>query len=255
MKKILLFIIVVWVNSVNAQIYFANLDGIAPDSTTQFLVGDGLNRAKKVTYPVLKSFLGLRVYPTKVTMVQASNNPQILRNKVIQTVDSLTYLVDWNGESVLLGSFKMGGSITNYVTITTAQTITGKKIFADTASFEKGLKSNGTINTKGLDTEGSATKAAITYKGVQSEKDTIVSTDFDFDGRYGAVGFDCTTGTKSGKMPPESQTINWFFVVRKDTDDANEVVLKTNAGVVFYTLKSKMTIVVKNKNGIWKRER
>jgi Lower baseplate protein N-terminal domain len=145
--------------------------------------------------------------------------------------------------------------LNNVVTLTTAQTITGKKRFSDTLISDKGMKSGGIIETKGLNSEGSATKAAISLKGVQSERDTIVSTDFTFDGRYGTIGFDTSSGTKNGTLPQESNTVGWFFVIRKETDDTNELRLKDSNGVVFYTIKSKMSITIKNKNGIWKREK
>lgn len=144
-------------------------------------------------------------------------------------------------------------SIDSVVTLSGLQTISGKKIFSDTITATKGIKSNGVIDTKGLNTEGSSTKAAMAVKGVQSEKDTLVSINFTLDGRYGTVGFDCTTGAKDCTFPITTGTTDWKFVVRKDDESTNELIIKTATGIEFYRLKSRMTAVFKNVNGTFRR--
>jgi hypothetical protein len=132
---------------------------------------------------------------------------------------------------------------------------TGKNTFQDSLRANKGLISGGLIDTKGVNTEGTTTKPAINIVGVQSEKDTIVATNLSLDGRYGTIGFDCSTGIKAASLPNETTTIGWYFIIRKEDDSGNDLQIKTSTGVLFYTLKSKMFVVIKNKNGIWKRER
>lgn len=130
---------------------------------------------------------------------------------------------------------------------------TGKNTFADSLTTEKGIKSGGLIDTKGLNTEGSSTTAAATLKGVQADKDTVVTTNFTIDGRYGTVGFDCTSGFKNCTFPSTSGTTDWKFIIRKDDNSANDLVIKTSSGTEFYRIKSKMTVIFKNINGTFKR--
>jgi hypothetical protein len=202
----------------------------------------------------LKKLYSAEVFPTKVVNVLPTQNAQVLRNKYVETVDSLVYFVDYTGRSILL-STSAQFFVPNVVTIDGVQTVTGKKSFSDTLNAQKGMTSGGLIDTKGVNTEGSATKAALSLKGVQSEKDTVVSTSLALDGRYGTVGFDCTSGIKEGTFPNSTATVGWYFIIRKEDISGNELVLKDANGVVFYTVKSKMVVIVKNKNGIWARER
>ncbi len=130
---------------------------------------------------------------------------------------------------------------------------TGKNTFADSLTAEKGIKSGGLIDTKGLNSEGSASTAAATLKGVQADKDTVVTTNFTLDGRYGTVGFDCTSGAKNCTFPTTATTTDWRFVVRKDDNSSNDLIIKTSTGTEFYRLKSKMTAIFKNINGTFKR--
>lgn len=139
----------------------------------------------------------------------------------------------------------------------------GKNTFADSLTAEKGINSKGLIKTKGLtsdtlittkgmNSEGSSTVAAAVLNGVQADKDTVVTSNFTLDGRYGTVGFDCTSSAKDCVFPATSGTIDWKFNVRNDTG-INDLVCKTSSGTVFYTLKSKMTVIFKNINGTFKR--
>lgn len=132
-------------------------------------------------------------------------------------------------------------------------TWTGKNTFADSLTAEKGIKSGGLIDTKGLNTEGSASIAAATLKGVQADKDTVVTTNFTIDGRYGTVGFDCTSGAKNCTFPTTSGTTDWRFIIRKDDNSTNDLIIKTFSGTEFYRIKSKMTVIFKNINGTFKR--
>lgn len=132
-------------------------------------------------------------------------------------------------------------------------TWTGKNTFSDSLTAQKGIKSGGLIDTKGLNTEGSASTAAATLKGVQADKDTVVTTNFSLDGRYGTVGFDCTSGAKNCTFPTTSGTTDWRFIIRKDDNSTNDLIVKTSSGTEFYRVKSKMTVIFKNINGTFKR--
>ena len=133
-------------------------------------------------------------------------------------------------------------------------TWTGKNTFTDSLKADKGIKSGGLIDTKGLNSEGSATKAAATLNGVQADRDTVVATNFTLNGSYGTVGFDCTGSAKNCQFPDVASTINWRFIIRKDDEIGNDLILKNSSGTEFYRLKSRMTVVFKNVNGTWKRQ-
>jgi hypothetical protein len=127
-----------------------------------------------------------------------------------------------------------------------------KNTFQDSLFAQKGMVSGGLIDTKGLNTEGSSTKAAATLKGVQADRDTVVANDFTLDGRYGTVGFNCSSAVMNCLFPATSGTVDWKFVIRNE-DGLNDLVLKTSAGVEFYRIKSRMTVIFKNVNGTFKR--
>jgi hypothetical protein len=131
---------------------------------------------------------------------------------------------------------------------------TGKNTFADSLKTDKGMISGGLIDTKGLNTEGTSTKAAANINGVQSERDTVVSANFTLSGLYKAVGFNCTSGQRDCIFPSPTNTINWIYVIRKEDNSTNDLVFKTSANVEFYRLKSKMTVVFKNVGGVWRRQ-
>lgn len=129
---------------------------------------------------------------------------------------------------------------------------TGKNTFQDSLKADKGMISGGLIDTKGLNTEGSSTKAAATLRGVQADRDTVVTSNFTLDGRYGTVGFICASGAKDCTFPSVSGTVDWKFIIRND-DGLNDLVLKTSSGTEFYRMKAKMTCVFKNVNGTFRR--
>ena len=128
----------------------------------------------------------------------------------------------------------------------TAQTINGDKTFTGK------IVVNG-ITSNGVSSNGTATTAAITTKGVVSQRDTTVNTDFTLDGNYGMVGVDCTNGSHFLTMPNESNTRNWVFQLRKEDNTTNPLILKRSDGTILYTISSKFSLSFKNKNSLWVR--
>ena len=133
-------------------------------------------------------------------------------------------------------------------------TWTGKHNFKDSITLDKGLVSKSEIKTEGLNTQGSTSKAAFTLRGVQADKDTVMVSNFILTGSHGTVGFDCNSGEKDCTFPDATLTVNWKFIIRKDDTATNDLVLKDSTGTEFYRIKSKMTVIFKNINGIWKRQ-
>jgi hypothetical protein len=149
---------------------------------------------------------------------------------------------DWSGNSwISQRSYNVDSLLTSN------NTWTGKNTFKDSLIAEGGIKS------KGVNTEGASGKAALALKGVQSDRDTVVNQNYTIDGSYGIIGFDCTTGQLNGSMLNDAQTFDWKFIIKKEDDSPNFLVLKNAQGIPFYTIKSRMTIIIKNKNGVWKR--
>ena len=128
------------------------------------------------------------------------------------------------------------------------QSFYGNKSFNDSVAVNKNLSVNGGINTK-----GSASIASFTAKGVLSQNDTIVSTNFTLDGNFGAVGVNCTNSANSITLPGVANTYGWIFHIRKEDDSTNSLYVKDISGAVLYTLMSRFSISYKNENGIWKK--
>ncbi len=218
---------------------------------------------------------GFGIYEEPVLLVSKKDNPYYLRNRIVTDYRGWVYAVDYYGNSkALIDSTKLsasGGSqtlylsglnlgITNgnivilpFVDTVSNQSIGGKKRFKDTLTADKGIVSNGLIDTKGVKSTGSATTAAATMNGVIAEKDTIVSTNFTLTGSYGSVGFDCTSGVKDCTLPNTTGTTDWVFAIRKEDNTTNTLRIKDSTGTVIYTLYSKISITFKNKSGTWKR--
>ena len=122
-----------------------------------------------------------------------------------------------------------------------AQTITGDKNFT------------GKIAANGVTSNGTATMAAITTKGVLSQRDTTVNTDFILDGNYGMIGVDCSVASHILTMPSEATSLNWIFQIRKEDTTTNPLILKRADGTTLYTISSKFSLSFKNKNLSWVR--
>jgi hypothetical protein len=256
MKKIVLFLLLSSLSCwVHGQIKFSSLSEVEPNDEVKFLVGDGANNARKINYATLKTFLGIGIYPTRVVSVADMNNPTNFRNKIVQTTSGLSYAVDFMGNAVLLGSFDLTPQ--NVVTIQTAQTITGKKIFADTASFTKGLKSSGNIETKGVSTTGTSAQSAISIQGAIAEKDTIIETDnFQMNWNHGIAIVKTLTANKVIKLPPIGTKNDWNLTLKNETLDLDGYTLfiKDSNGNAIYQVTGKIIVKFKIKNLAWERE-
>jgi hypothetical protein len=230
---------------VQGQIKFSTLSEVQPQDDVKFLVGDGANNARKISYATLKTFLGIGIYPTKVVSVADMNNPTNIRNKIVQTTSGLSYAVDFMGNAVSLGSFELTPQ--NVVTIHNEQTITGRKTFADTATFSKGLKSNGLI------TEGSSLKAAASINGVQANKTEIVEANKTLDGTSNVLLVrPQSMDIELSLPPPNSSMKGWFYIVKKDNAQSFYVVIKDNSGTVLKRIYSNgMSLKAECDGSIW----
>jgi hypothetical protein len=200
-----------------------------------------------------KKLYSPEVYATKVINIFPTNNAAIFRNKMVETLDSLIYFVDYTGRSILIGSSAQF-YIPDVVTISGEQSISGKKTFADTLKAGKGLVSSGLIDTKGLNTQGSSSKAAVARRGVESSKDTTVSINYAASGAYGTVTFNCVGSDLTGTLPPyNADTEDWIIEFRKSGTAANKLTVVDTNNVLIYETSSNFSIKFKNISGQWKR--
>jgi hypothetical protein len=94
----------------------------------------------------------------------------------------------------------------------------GKNTFKDSLNAEKGLKSGGLIDTKGINTEGVASKAAITVNGVQKGKRRLITANTALDGNDFFLEVNCSIADIEILLPLNiTDTEGWHYdIVRTD---------------------------------------
>jgi len=97
-----------------------------------------------------------------------------------------------------------------------AQDIIGKKNFKDTVLAEKGIRSSGIIDTKGVISDGSSTIAAINANGVQKSATVTVTTNTTLDGTYNTIYANTTGGDITITLPSvTSNNTGWAYNIMK----------------------------------------
>lgn len=215
------------------------------------LVG-GKQLWRKITIASLNTFLGdsvkAEIYPNRVTNIFDNNNALALRNKMVQTVDSLIYFVDYKGNSILLGA--NGTAQNDAVTVGGAQTVTGKKRFADTVLADNGLKSNGLIQTKGLNTEGSLNAPAATINGVQKVKRRLITQNAGLDGNDFFLEVACQSGDITIVLPVILDSDGWVYDIKR-TDNTAFVVRFQRPDGSFIRILNRRSVTLRNSGTQW----
>lgn len=216
------------------------------------LIG-GKQTWRAITVSSLNEFFGgdsakVEIYPTRLINVLAENNALAVRNKMVRTVDSLLYFIDYKGNSILLGS--TGAAQNDAVTIGGAQTIVGKKRFSDTLLADKGLKSNGIIDTKGLNTEGGVSKPSATFNGVQKTKRRLITANTTLDGLDFSLEVVCSTSDIIINLPSIVLSDAWFYDVKR-TDDTAFVVKFLRPDGTFIRILNKRAVTLRNNGTQW----
>ena len=138
-----------------------------------------------------------------------------------------------------------------------------KNTFQDSLIAEKGLKANGlisatkgltsdsTITSKGVNTEGSTNKAAAQFKGVLSMKDTIITSNYTANGGYGRITGDCASNNIVLTLPvPSAENLGWCYELSKK--DASTFNFRITQGTLTHVIFSPNKIVrVRQKGGVW----
>ena len=99
------------------------------------------------------------------------------------------------------------------------EAIAGKKTFADTASFTRGLTANG------IKTTGTASTAASTVNGVQSKKIAEITRDTLLNGTFNICNVTLSGSNITLTLPvPNSSNIGWGYTVFKKNISAYNVI-------------------------------
>jgi hypothetical protein len=220
------------------------------------LIG-GKQTWRAITVGSLNDFVGLdsakaEVYPYRVVNVMSQNNAAGLRNRMVRTLDSLVYFIDFKGNSILLASTATtaGAMPTDAVTIGGAQSITGKKRFLDTIVADNGLRSGGVIDTKGLNTEGGVTKPSATFNGVQKTKRRLITANTVLDGLDFSLEVVCSTVDITINLPSIILSDGWFYDVKR-TDDTVFVVKFLRPDGSFIRILNKRAVTLRNNGTQW----
>jgi hypothetical protein len=124
----------------------------------------------------------------------------------------------------------------------TEQTIVGKKTFIDTV-----------IATGGVKTTGSSSKAALIRNGVESTKDTLVTSNYQMNGNHGTVTYNTITDLQALLPPYNINTLDWIIVVRKIGDSTKKLIIRDSNNLIIFEFSQQLSITLKNINGLWKK--
>lgn len=94
-----------------------------------------------------------------------------------------------------------------------------KNTFKDSLTADKGIKSGGLIDTKGLNTEGGASKSAANFNGVRKGKRRVITSNTTLDGTDFLLEIQCSTADITINTPPlTAETEGWIFdIIRTDS--------------------------------------
>jgi hypothetical protein len=131
------------------------------------------------------------------------------------------------------------------------QVFAGKKTFLGTMSAKAGINSDSTITSKGVNTEGSSTKAAAEFKGVLSMKDTLITSNYTATGAYGRITGDCSASNIVLTLPtPNASNLGWCYELSKKA--ASSFNFRVAQGSFSHVIFSPNKIVrVRQKGGFW----
>jgi hypothetical protein len=142
-------------------------------------------------------------------------------------------------------------SIDSTVGIANTQTITGKKTFADTIKATKGIKSDGLITTKGLNTEGATNKASATFNGVRKGKRRVITANTTLDGTDFFLEIECSSADIIIQTPPlTSDTEGWIFDIIR-TDNTSHVAKFQRPDGSFINILNKRAATLRNNSINW----
>lgn len=196
----------------------------------------------------------LKWYATSVIISASTPQATITNGSIIvsnertewyNTTNSVYY--KWNGT----GWESPSVNINNVVFTIGDQTIAGKKTFSDTIKATKGLKSEGEVDTKGVTTSGSSTKAATTINGVKKGKRRYIIGNTTLDGNDFFLEVACTTSDIEIICPPLSiETEGWIFDVKR-TDETTYVVKFKRPDNSYIRILSKRSAILRNNGTNW----
>lgn len=142
-------------------------------------------------------------------------------------------------------------NLDSLVNVFFAQDIIGKKNFKDTILAEKGLKSAGLIDSKGVKSDGSSTIAAINANGVQKSATVTVTTNTTLDGTYNTIYANTTGGDITITLPSvNSNNTGWAYNIMK-TSASNTLSIARPTGSTIKIVSNNFPIILKNNGVSW----
>lgn len=131
---------------------------------------------------------------------------------------------------------------------------TGKNTFADSLNAEKGMKSGGLIDTKGMKSAGSSTKAATEANGVQKDAVIELAASATLDGTYNTIVCNAISADIVLTLPSvNSENNGWRYIVSKKNASAFNVRI-TASGFNHVIISPSLPKIIKNKGGVWSVE-
>jgi hypothetical protein len=131
---------------------------------------------------------------------------------------------------------------------------TGKNTFADSLKADKGMISGGLIDTKGLNTEGSSTKAAASIKGVQKNSVIELTTNTTLDGTYNTIVGNPSSSDITFTLPTISaDNAGWMYTISKKQTASGNIRI-TGSAFNHVIISPNSPIVIRQRNGTWVAE-
>lgn len=147
--------------------------------------------------------------------------------------------------------YLVGGSSSGTNILPLNNTFTGKNNFMDSVYMNKGLRSNGLIDTKGLKSTGSSGSAATTINGVQQEAIVELTASTLLDGTYNTIIGNPLTNDITLTLPTINLTNSgWKYVIRKKQDSMYNVII-TGLDFNHVIMSPGYSITIRQQNGTW----
>ncbi len=135
--------------------------------------------------------------------------------------------------------------------LTLNNVFTGKNRFADSLTADKGIKSGGLIDTKGVKTSGSSLLAATETNGVQKDAVIELTTSVSLDGTYNTIV--CNPSTIDIILTLPALTTNnagWKYSISKKQASGFNVRIIAS-GFYHVIFSPNIPITIRQRNGIW----
>lgn len=155
---------------------------------------------------------------------------------------------------VIDGIWKSRTSLAVDSLLNSNNTWNGKNTFGDSLTANLGIKSGGLIDTKGMKSTGSSTKAASENNGVQKDAVVELTASATLDGTYNTIVCNAISAEIVLTLPSvTSENNGWKYIISKKNASAFNVRI-TASGFNHTIISPSLPKVIKNKGGVWSVE-